>query len=145
MSNPNSSSANLAAPTPMAIDPSVVPPTSEQAAPMPASSLTMATVPERHVSQAPPATPPTTSSKEERLSIKDLAMITSAAQCFEKLDGVNWIAWKYNVTNLLEMCELEGHITSTAQCPDPIADPVGAKYWKRKDRAACGIITGSVD
>jgi hypothetical protein len=133
MFNPNYSSANPAAPTLMAIDPSVVPPTSEQAAPMPVSSLTMATVPEQHVSQAPPATPPTTLGKEEHLSIKDLAVITSAAQRFEKLNGINWITWKDNVTNLLEMSELEGHITSTAQCPDPIADPVGAKYWKRKD------------
>ena len=92
----------------------------------------MATVPERHVSQAPPVAPsvapPPTSSKEECLSIKDLAAITSAAQRFEKLDGVNWIVWKDNVTNLLDMCELEGHITSTAQCPDPIADPLGTKY-----------------
>jgi hypothetical protein len=142
MFDPGPSDVGPSQPTPMATDPPVAQPTPIQAT-TPASSSTAITAQGQSVSQAPPST----LGKEERLSIKDLAAITSAAQRFEKLDDTNWIAWKDNMTNLLDMCELdsEGHIKSTAQCPDPITDPLGAKYWRRQERAACAMITGSVD
>jgi hypothetical protein len=115
----------------------------QQSTPTPASSVTVGTTQSESVSHAPPAS--SIPDKDERLTLKDIAAITGAAQKFEPLNATNWLAWKDNITNLLEMSDLESHISSTTVPPDMVADPVGAKYWRKMERATHAIITCSID
>ena len=115
----------------------------QQSTPTLASSVTAGTTQSESVSHAPPAS--SIPDKDERLTLKDIAAITGAAQKFEPLNATNWLAWKDNITNLLEMSDLESHISSTTVPPDTVADPVGAKYWRKMERATHAIITCSID
>ena len=115
----------------------------QQSTPMPASSVTAGTTQSESVSHAPPAS--SIPDKDKRLTLKDIAAITGAAQKFEPLDATNWLAWKDNIANLLEMSDLESHISSTTVLPNMVADPVGAKYWRKMERARHAIIMCSID
>ena len=64
----------------------------QQSTPTPASSVTAGTTQSESVSHAPPAS--SIPDKDERLTLKDIATITGAAQKFEPLNATNWLAWK---------------------------------------------------
>ena len=110
----------------------------QQSTPMPASSATVGTTQSESVSHAPPAS--SIPNKDERLTLKDIAAITGAAQKFEPLNATNWLAWKDNITNLLKMSDLESHINSTTVPPNMVVNPVGTKYWRKMEMATTHTI-----
>ena len=110
----------------------------QQSTPMPASSATVGMTQSESVSHAPPAS--SIPNKDERLTLKDIAAITGAAQKFEPLNATNWLAWKDNITNLLKMSDLESHINSTTVPPNMVVNPVGTKYWRKMEMATTHTI-----
>ncbi|KAJ6594055.1 hypothetical protein B0H19DRAFT_1246768 [Mycena capillaripes] len=63
-----------------------------------------------------------------------------ATEVLDKSAG-NWSVWEKRILSCLTLVGLEGYLIGAVPCPDPAADPVGARNWHMNDRAVVSFLT----
>lgn len=74
-------------------------------------------------------------------SIKRVGQCPPLIKIDGRLDDTNWCCWRFEISLVLELCELDEYVKGEIARPDPVEDPVGADNWSFNDTYAKLLIS----